>query len=584
MRRSTSRASRGFRVALLTSIALTVPTALVEGTSVTAAPSASPAPLATGDCAMAYPISEVTVGQDVTGKTVTQGVTPTDFTGDVLGVLKDGVLPGIDLVMARLDSPTIQQVGGIWQGMSGSPVYAADGRLIGAVAYGFSFGPSPVAGITPFSQMQTSLNRTLPKKVKVGERAAERIARRTGVSSSQALQGFVQLPTPLAVAGVPARFLDRKRKRAWQPKGATVAGASPAAIVPTEADVVAGGNLGVTVSTGDITQGAFGTVTSVCNGLVRGFGHPFNLLGKTSYGMTGAETIYVQEDPAGPPFTVANFGPTLGTINQDRNTGVSGPLGVLPHGARVTSVLAHGPDLRTSDSVVTIQDALAQTTNFALVVNHLRVLDAFPPGAEAQSWTITGREGSKPFVLRAGNRYADTLDITGISQWDLPDLVWALGLIPNVTIDSVTAISTVTDDPSSYRLARVEQRRNGQWVKVSRLSPVIAKAGKVLRLRLVLANPEGRANVPVAYKIPARAAGLRGRLSFSPGFLFPFQTEEMPSSIIAVSKLLRTFVRNDQYDARLSFFGPFGAIERQKNTTPADRVVTGNRRLKVIVR
>ena len=68
----------------------------------------------------------------------------------MLGVLKDGVLPGIDMVMARLDSPTIQQVGGIWQGMSGSPVYAADGRLIGAVAYGFSFGASPVAGITPF--------------------------------------------------------------------------------------------------------------------------------------------------------------------------------------------------------------------------------------------------------------------------------------------------------------------------------------------------------------------------------------------------------------------------------------------------
>ncbi len=148
--------SRGLRVALLTSLALAVPTALVEGGTVQAAHSAA----LTGDCAVAYPIAELTAGQAVNGLTVTQGVTPTPFTGEVLGVLKDGVLPGIDLVMARLDSTTIQDVGGIWQGMSGSPVYAEDGRLIGAVAYGFSFGPSPVAGITPFSQMQTSLNRS----------------------------------------------------------------------------------------------------------------------------------------------------------------------------------------------------------------------------------------------------------------------------------------------------------------------------------------------------------------------------------------------------------------------------------------
>ena len=447
--------SRGLRVALLTSLALAVPVALVEGGTVPAAHSAA----ASGDCAVAYPTTELTAGQLVNGLTVTQGVTPSPFTGEVLGVLKDGVLPGIDLVMARLDSTTIQDVGGIWQGMSGSPVYAADGRLIGAVAYGLSWGPSPVAGITPFSQMQTSLNRTLPTKVAVGDHSARLLARATGVTRAQAQQGFSELPTPLAVAGVPAKILDRKSTRPYLPKSATVAGAAPAAVTPTSTDIVAGGNLGVTFSTGDITQGAFGTVTSVCNGLVRGFGHPFNLLGKTTYGLSGAETLYIQEDPVAPPFTVANFGPTLGTITQDRYVGVSGPLGVLPTGATVTNVLNHGPDLRTSQSVVTVQDALAQTTNYAIVVNHLRVLDAFPPGAEVQSWTITGHDGSVPFTLRGGNRYADTYDIAGIAQWDLPDLVWALGFVPDVTIDTVTAVSTVTDDPSTFALVRVEQRR-----------------------------------------------------------------------------------------------------------------------------
>ena len=571
--------SRGLRVALLTSLALAVPVALVEGGTVQAAHSAA----ASGDCAVAYPTTELTAGQLVNGLTVSQGVTPSPFTGEVLGVLKDGVLPGIDLVMARLDSTTIQEVGGIWQGMSGSPVYAADGRLIGAVAYGLSWGPSPVAGITPFSQMQTSLNRTLPKKVAVGDHSARLLARTTGVTRAQAQQGFSELPTPLAVAGVPAKILDRKSTRPYLPKSATVAGAAPAAVTPTSTDIVAGGNLGVTFSTGDITQGAFGTVTSVCNGLVRGFGHPFNLLGKTTYGLSGAETLYIQEDPVAPPFTVANFGPTLGTITQDRYVGVSGPLGVLPTGATVTNVLNHGPDLRTSQSVVTVQDALAQTTNYAIVVNHLRVLDAFPPGAEVQSWTITGHDGSVPFTLRGGNRYADTYDIAGIAQWDLPDLVWALGFVPDVTIDTVTAVSTVTDDPSTFALVRVEQRLDGHWIKLNKDTPARVKAGKKLRLRLVLANANGNDTVPLSLNIPNKAAGQKGRLFLNPGFPFPFEQEEPPTTVGGFKKLMRTFVRNDQFEANLSFFSEVGSIERTKKTAPADRVVTGSRRLKVIV-
>jgi len=574
--------SPGMRVALLTALALAVPTAMVEGGAVSAAP-AAPAAAKVGDCTAAYPVSALAVDQDVTGLTVVQGVTPTAFTGKVLGVLKDGVLPGIDMVMARLDSPTIQQVGGIWQGMSGSPVYAADGRLIGAVAYGFSFGPSPVAGITPYEQMQSSLKSRLPQQVKVGHRTASLLARAAGVSVAKAKQGFAQLPTPLAVSGVPSAILDRKATRDWQPKAAMVAGSSPAGVVPAATDVVAGGNLGVTFSTGDITQGAFGTVTSVCDGLVRGFGHPFNLLGATTYGMSGAETLYIQEDPAGPPFTVANFGPTLGTITQDRTLGVSGPLGVLPGGAKVTSVLAHGPDLRTSESVVTVQEALALTTNYALIVNHQRVLDSYPPGAEVQSWTITGRDGSEPFTLRGGNRYADPVDITGISQWDLPDLVWALGSVPDVTVDSVTGVSTVTDDPSVFRLVRVEQRRDGDWVRLGKDTAARVKAGKKLRLRVVLGNAEGRETVPLTYRIPAKAAGQRGRLSIDPGFLFPFEMGEMPTTIPGMKKLLRTFVRNDQFEGRLGFFSETGAIEKVKKTAPADRVVNGHRRVKVVV-
>jgi hypothetical protein len=330
-------------------------------------------------------------------------------------------------------------------------------------------------------------------------------------------------------------------------------------------------------------MGAFGTVTSVCNGLVRGFGHPFNLLGATSYAMTGADTLYVQEDPAGTPFVMSNFGTPVGTINQDRTVGVSGPLGVLPQGATVTSVLSHGAVTRTSQSSVTVQDALALTTNYALVVNHQRVLDAFPPGGEVQSWTITGHDGSTPFTLQGGNRYADPFDITGIAQWDLPDLVFALSSVPTATIDSVTGNSVVTDDATTYRLARAEQRVNGQWVKITKDSPAQAKAGKRLRLRLVLAGGAGKSYVPLSFGIPKKAAGQKGRLFLNPGFYFPFEQEQPPTTLAGIQKWLTTMVRTDQVQGELSFFGPAGSIDRVKKSATADHVITGSLRLKVVV-
>ncbi len=569
---------RGLRAGtiLLTTLAVALPTALVETGTTTAAHG-----VVAGDCTPAYPIADLTAGQAVHGLTVSKGTVPEGFTGEVLGVLKDGILPGLDMVIVRLTSTEIDRVGGIWQGMSGSPVYADDGRLIGAVAWGLAYGTTPVAGITPYSAMQASAAKSVPHRIRLDAGTAKRIASSAGISKAAAQQGFEPLPTPLAVSGVPSKFLTRKHKRPYQPRDAYAVGSAPALSGP--ADIVAGGNVGVTISTGDITQGAFGTVTSVCNDVVRAFGHPFNLLGSTTYGMTSADTIYVQEDPLGVPFKVPNFGPTVGTISQDRVTGVAGPLGTLPAGATVSWVLSHGTASRTSTSQVTVPEALAQTVNYAAFVQHLRVLDAFPPGGEVQTWKITGRAGSTPFTLNGGNRYADAVDISFPSQWDLPDLVWLLGNVGNVTIDSVTADSKVTDDFSTYNVGAVHQRLNGSWVKLDKDTPARARAGKTLRLRVTLSNPAGKKTVPLSFKVPAKAAGARGRIFLNQAIPFPFEQGDMPSTYQGVKKLLDSMVRNDQLQAMLSLAGMTGSIDKTTTTSPADRPITGNRRVKVVV-
>src|SRR3954454_7416981 len=64
--------------------------------------------------------------------------------------------------------------------MSGSPVYAEDGRLIGAVSYGLAFGPSPVAGVTLAADMQQLLGDVPASTLKPSRRVDIPERRRTG--------------------------------------------------------------------------------------------------------------------------------------------------------------------------------------------------------------------------------------------------------------------------------------------------------------------------------------------------------------------------------------------------------------------
>src|SRR5262245_40862802 len=99
------------------------------------APDTPGAPLQAADgCPAAFPVTDLTVGQTGEGLTVETGTTPDPFTVTILGVLDDGIAPGVDMILAETASPALERAGGVWAGMSGSPVYAEDGRLIGAVA------------------------------------------------------------------------------------------------------------------------------------------------------------------------------------------------------------------------------------------------------------------------------------------------------------------------------------------------------------------------------------------------------------------------------------------------------------------
>ena len=68
--------------------------ALVAGAATTAVLGSTAQAAPTPDCKAPHPVASPTPGEPVTGKTVSPGVTPTPFTGEVIGVLDDGIAPG----------------------------------------------------------------------------------------------------------------------------------------------------------------------------------------------------------------------------------------------------------------------------------------------------------------------------------------------------------------------------------------------------------------------------------------------------------------------------------------------------------
>lgn len=102
-------------------------------------------------------VEDIQPGMTGYGMTVFSGLEPERFEAEVIGV-RHRMLAGTDIILCRLKSPHLVDLG-VVAGMSGSPVYV-DGKLIGAVAYGFLDVDDPLAGVTPIGEMLNVYNST----------------------------------------------------------------------------------------------------------------------------------------------------------------------------------------------------------------------------------------------------------------------------------------------------------------------------------------------------------------------------------------------------------------------------------------
>ena len=106
------------------------------------------------------------------------------------------------------------------------------------------------------------------------------------------------------------------------------------------------------------------------------------------------------------------------------------------------------------------------------------------------------------------DRYASDYDITYESAWELADFVWSLSGIPGVTIDDVTMSSDVTEDSSRWRLSGPGAVADGcPGSRSCSGSPVLARAGKKLTLRIKLTGVNDSRYVPVELHGPREGRG-----------------------------------------------------------------------------
>jgi hypothetical protein len=296
-------------------------------------------------------VSGIHPGMKGYGLTVFRGETPERFDVEVIDVLHQ-FRPDQDLILIRTPHPILDKAITV-AGMSGSPIYI-DGKLIGAYAYGWTFGKEPVAGVTPIANMLAEINRpidphiwkslgTLPTLLTPPTAASfsARPARESAfanlqrhvasLSAHRDLQTLdtpygrpVPASTPLLLSGMTDRAMDLLSTQ-FEPFGlmpvqAGAAGAAPAQ-KNSAAQFVDGGSIGVQLIRGDVNAMAVGTVTHVEGKRLVAFGHPMLNAGQVGLATCTARVVHVMSSEMR-SFKMAEAGTPLGVLIHDRQTAI----------------------------------------------------------------------------------------------------------------------------------------------------------------------------------------------------------------------------------------------------------------------
>lgn len=230
----------------------------------------------------------------------------------------------------ELMSDTVEELGGIASGMSGSPV-GTQGKVMGALAYGDNFSVAPTRfWVTPIEAMEAARDHQT-----FADELAEHLAAAPGARINAT---YAPIKTPLVITGInpnKLRLLESYLQASELDYVELFAdiGRTPAAPA-VHRDIGAGDMIGVAIATGDVVNAiGYGTVTQVYDDRTFvAFGHPFsaNGDGQTSLPVYRAVVNGLVPNLSSTYKSVSAYGDPIGTVTKDLIPGIVGELGEVP--------------------------------------------------------------------------------------------------------------------------------------------------------------------------------------------------------------------------------------------------------------
>lgn len=236
---------------------------------------------------------------------------------------------GFPIYECELTDAAAHVMGGIAQGMSGSPV-GPPGRIMGALAYGEELSATPHRfWVAAIDAMETAMTRQT-----FDDLLEQHLI--PAAPSGRINAAYTPVKTPLMITGIQPH---RLQQIASHLKGSRYdfieifsdVGGTVDAPVHDTSSLAAGDMIGVAMARGDIVNAiGFGTVTQVYDDKFVAFGHPMNGDGGVSLPVYKAVVRGIVSKLDASYKSVAAYGKPIGTITKDLTPGIVGQLGVVP--------------------------------------------------------------------------------------------------------------------------------------------------------------------------------------------------------------------------------------------------------------
>jgi hypothetical protein len=258
------------------------------------------------------PMSEITEGMEGVGYTVIHGTNVEPFKVKVISVLRK-MWHGSDAILIELEGLNLEHSGTV-AGMSGSPIYF-DGKIAGALAFGWNYAKDPIAGVTPIEEMYKLYNDTNASKV-------------ASISKNS-------LQTPLMFSGFNgdsfSKYSDKFKEMGFYPmqSGGSISD------INQSGKFLFGDSVAIVLIDGDFSIAGVGTVSHTDDEKFLLFGHSMWSKGRLRAPVSRAYINHIVASTASSFKIGAAYSNYLGYTVYDGTFGVSGVYGEVPENTMI---------------------------------------------------------------------------------------------------------------------------------------------------------------------------------------------------------------------------------------------------------